>query len=131
MSMQLRYLDCSITVAAMFGLLAMFLLILGVSSFNGYLETYPAVQEQDGTTPLYFGLIMSFPGGEFDSSGAIAGVRVALDRINSDPRVLPNHTLHYTLTNSSVSRSTLHYISAIAKYRVIICIDSRNQYFSP
>lgn len=86
-------------------------------SFNGYLETYPAVPQQDEgrkTTPLYFGLIMSFPGGEFDSSGAIAGVRVALDRINSDPRVLPNHTLHYTLTNSSVSRSTLLYIRVIA-----------------
>ena len=69
----------------------------------GYLETYPKVQESSNTTPLYFGLIMSFPGGEFDSSGAIAGVRVALDRINNDPTLLPNHTLHYTLTNSSVS----------------------------
>ena len=74
-----------------------------VSCLNGYLETYPAVQQSNGTTPLYFGLIMSFPGGEFDSSGAIAGVRVALDRINSDPTLLPNYTLHYTLTNSSVS----------------------------
>ena len=78
----------------------------GVSCLNGYLETYPAVQQSNvsrNTTPLYFGLIMSFPGGEFDSSGAIAGVRVALDRINNDTTVLPNHTLHYTLTNSSVS----------------------------
>ena len=73
-----------------------------VCSFNGYLETYPKVQESNDTTPLYFGLIMSFPGGEFDSSGAIAGVRVALDRINNDPTLLPNYTLHYTLTNSSV-----------------------------
>ena len=70
---------------------------------SGYLETYPKVQESTDTTPLYFGLIMSFPGGEFDGSGAIAGVRVALDRINSDPTLLPNYTLHYTLTNSSVS----------------------------
>ena len=79
-----------------------------VLSFNGYLETYPPVPDPEQNesrqpTPLYFGLIMSFPGGEFDSSGAIAGVKVALDRINSDPTVLPNHTLHYTLTNSSVS----------------------------
>ena len=83
-----------------------FILILvpNISSFSGYLETYPKVQASNGTTtPLYFGLIMSFPGGEFDSSGAIAGVRVALDRINSDPTLLPNYTLHYTLTNSSVS----------------------------
>ena len=77
-----------------------------ISCLTGYLETYPAVQQRNDsrqTTPLYFGLIMSFPGGEFDSSGAIAGVKVALDRINNDPTVLPNHTLHYTLTNSSVS----------------------------
>ena len=76
-----------------------------VSCLNppGYLETYPKVQEYSSSTPLYFGLIMSFPGGEFDSSGAIAGVRVALDRINNDPTLLPNYTLHYTLTNSSVS----------------------------
>ena len=75
-----------------------------VSCLNppGYLETYPKVQEYSSSTPLYFGLIMSFPGGEFDSSGAIAGVRVALDRINNDPTLLPNYTLHYTLTNSSV-----------------------------
>ena len=76
------------------------------SSLRGYLETYPQVQqlnENQQTTPLYFGLVMSFPGGEFDSSGAIAGVRVALDRINNDPTLLPNYTLHYTLTNSSVS----------------------------
>ena len=79
-----------------------FVLLPNVRSFNGYLETYPKVQESNDTTPLYFGLIMSFPGGEFDSSGAIAGVRVALDRINSDPTLLPNYTLHYTLTNSSV-----------------------------
>ena len=79
----------------------------GVSSLSRYLETYPDVQELNGSTPLYFGLTMSFPGGEFDSSGAIAGVKVALDRINNDPKVLPNYTLHYTLTNSSVSLNKL------------------------
>jgi hypothetical protein len=79
-----------------------FVSLPNVCSFKGYLETYPKVQESNVTTPLYFGLIMSFPGGEFDSSGAIAGVRVALDRINNDPTLLPNYTLHYTLTNSSV-----------------------------
>ena len=79
------------------------ILVANVNSFNGYLETYPKVQESNSTIPLHFGLIMSFPGGEFDSSGAIAGVRVALDRINDDPTLLPGYTLHYTLTNSSVS----------------------------
>ena len=76
-----------------------------VCGFHEYLEIYPTVQESNSTTPLYFGLIMSFPGGEFDSSGAIAGVRVALDRINNDSTLLPNYTLHYTLTNSSVSHN--------------------------
>ena len=83
------------------------LLVSSVRCLHDYLETYPPVipQQNDSqkTVPLYFGLIMSFPGGEFDSSGAIAGVKVALDRINSDPTVLANYTLHYTLTNSSVS----------------------------
>ena len=83
------------------------------ASANGYLETYPTVQQSNDTTPLYFGLIMSFPGGEFDSSGAIAGVRVALDRINNDTTVLPNHTLHYTLTNSSVSYIYIYIASLV------------------
>ena len=71
-------------------------------TYNPYLETYPAEDSVIGT-PLHFSLILSFPGGQFDSSGAVAGVRVALDRINSDPYLLQNYTLHYTLTNSSVS----------------------------
>ena len=103
-STKLRLLDHTtipMTVYAIVGLLSVFTLPLSVRSLGGYLQTYPEQNHQ--TTPLYFGLIMSFPGGEFDSSGAIAGVRVALDRINSDPTVLPNHKLHYTLTNSSVS----------------------------
>lgn len=52
--------------------------------------------------PLVFGLIMSF-GGSFDSSGAVPGVRVALDRINNDPDLLPGYTLHYALSDSRVS----------------------------
>ena len=92
-----------------FSVTFIFISVPNVSSFSGYLETYPEVQESNGTTPLYFGLIMSFPGGEFDSSGAIAGVRVALDRINKDPTLLPNYTLHYTLTNSSVSYQSCWY----------------------
>lgn len=86
-----------------------FFLVPSINCFSGYLETYPRVQQlndsQSARTPLYFGLIMSFPGGEFDGSGSIAGVRVALDRINNDSTLLPDYTLHYTLTNSSVSRN--------------------------
>ena len=52
--------------------------------------------------PLVFGLIMSF-GGSFDSSGAVPGVRVALDRINNDTSLLPGYTLHYALSDSRVS----------------------------
>ena len=100
-----------------------------VSCLNppGYLETYPTVQESNATTPLYFGLIMSFPGGEFDGSGAIAGVRVALDRINNDPTLLPNYTLHYTLTNSSVS----FHFGMIAKYETMCMLCKSCWAWSP
>ena len=49
-----------------------------------------------------FGLIMSF-GGNIDSSGAVPGVRVALDRINSDSSLLPGYSLHYALSDSQVA----------------------------
>ena len=51
---------------------------------------------------IYFVLILSFPESQFDSFGAAAGVRVALDRINSDPYLLQNYTLRYTLSDSKV-----------------------------
>ena len=44
---------------------------------------------------------MSF-GGNIDSSGAIPGVRVALDRINNDSNLLPGYSLHYALSDSQV-----------------------------
>ena len=92
--------NISLTVVFCFSVTHIFLM---ASSVSGYLEIYPAVDDNQRTTPLYFGLIMSFPGGEFDGSGSIAGVKVALDRINRDPTVLVDYTLHYTLTNSKVS----------------------------
>lgn len=58
----------------------------------------PALNE---TCPLYVALLMSF-GGSYVSSGVIPGIQVALDQINSDPRMLPGYTLHYTLMDSQV-----------------------------
>ena len=72
------------------------------SAFGPYLRVYPPVNTSDGRTPLYFGLVQSLGSSNFDGSGSVAGVEVALDLINSDTNVLPEYTLHYTLGNSSV-----------------------------
>ena len=66
-----------------------------------YLQIYPPYNEADPRTPLTFALLHSF-GGSFVSSGAVAGVQVALDVINSNPEILPGYSLHYTLTDSRV-----------------------------
>ena len=67
-----------------------------------YKEVYPEVDlNGDLNNHIFFALIQSF-GATFNSSGNIAGVKVALDRINNDSSVLPNHVLHYTLTESQV-----------------------------
>ena len=68
-----------------------------------YLETYPDPSELEDSTPLYFGLMMSL-GGDYSSSGGVIGVQVALDEINRDTRLLPGYTLHYTLTDSKVTK---------------------------
>ena len=78
------------------------LFILGlVTTVCGYLDIYPPVDENDTRTPLYFAVLQSF-GGDYDGSGSVAGLQVALDRINSDPTLLPGYSLHYTLTDSQV-----------------------------
>jgi len=78
------------------------LLILSlVSTVSGYLQIYPPVDENDTRTPLHFALLQSF-GSEYNGSGSVAGLQVALDRINSDPTLLPGYRLHYTLTDSQV-----------------------------
>ena len=79
-----------------------------VSTARGYLDIYPPVDENDPRTPLHFALLQSF-GGNFDGSGSVAGLQVALDRINSDPTLLPGYSLHYTLTDSQVKHE--HYMS--------------------
>ena len=55
----------------------------------------------DERTPLYFGLMQSF-GGDYDGSGSLAGVHVALDLINRDASLLPGYRLHYTFMDSQV-----------------------------
>ena len=78
------------------------LFIFGLAStVRGYLHIYPPFDENDTRTPLYFALLQSF-GSEFNGSGSVAGLQVALDRINSDPTLLPGYSLHYTLTDSQV-----------------------------
>ena len=86
-------------MAALFSSL---LFILGlVTTVCGYLDVYPPVDENDTRTPLYFALLQSF-GGDLNASGSVAGLQVALDRINSDPILLPGYSLHYTLTDTQV-----------------------------
>ena len=64
---------------------------------------YPPLNGNQYPNPIVFGLIISF-GGNFDSSGAVAGVRVALDRINNDTNLLPGYSLHYALSDSQVTK---------------------------
>ena len=72
-----------------------------------YLQVYPPVNESDGRTPLYFALMLSF-GGQFASIGALPGVQIALDYVNSQPDILPGYSLHYTLTDSQVIHPTIN-----------------------
>ena len=108
--------------AGLFKQLVLTIIILDQSFYNGSCQTfldperieetgkiikgnmfYPPLDEIQYPKPLVFGLIMSF-GGNFDSSGAIAGVRVALDRINNVSSLLPGYTLHYALSDSQVTK---------------------------
>ena len=75
--------------------------IIGNNSFFPPLNFSGSDSVAGQPKPLVFGLIMSF-GGNIDSSGAVPGVRVALDRINNDTSLLPGYTLHYALSDSRV-----------------------------
>ena len=68
---------------------------------NDVNKYYPPLDNQTKAIPLVFGLIMSF-GGNIESSDAVPGVRVALDRINNDTNILPGYSLHYALSDSRV-----------------------------
>ena len=75
------------------------------------------------TTPLYFGLIQSFDADQFDGSGAIAGVNVALDRINRNCSLLPGYSLHYTVADSKVSWDRLVVEGAPVKAAMVVCFS--------
>ena len=71
-----------------------------------YIEVYPEIELNGNlTNHIFFALVQSF-GAEFNGSGNIAGVKVAVDRINNDSSMLPSHVLHYTLTDSQVRNKT-------------------------
>ena len=86
------------------------------SSSHGadYLRVYPE-ETLNNTRPLYFGLMQSF-GEEFNASGVIGGVEVALDQINRDETMLPGYTLHYTLTDSQVKPAPCRSLTCIHVY---------------
>ncbi len=70
-----------------------------------YQEVYPDPRDPAvvrGRTPLHFAYISSL-GGQFDASGSVAGVKLALDMINGDSSMLPGYSLHYTFGDSIVS----------------------------
>ena len=84
--------------------------LLVIASFGDtkrspYVNIYPDFTEYasklNSSVSLYFGLMLSLSG-DHQSSGALAGVRAALDEINNSDDLLPGHSLHYTLTDSKV-----------------------------
>ena len=65
---------------------------------------YPSVNASDGRKPLYFSLIQSLSkGSQYVSVYSLVGLEFALDLINADESFLPGYSLHYVLTDASVS----------------------------
>ena len=81
-----------------------FLAVVKSQEDSPYLQVYPnsVSNGTDGRTPLYFAVMLSF-GGAVKSIGALPGVQIALDYINSESSILPGYTLHYALTDSQVN----------------------------
>ena len=77
------------------------LAVMDAGTDSPYLQIYPPVNSADDRTDLYFALMLSFRG-DYVSIGALPGVQIALDYINSQPSILPGYILHYTLTDSQV-----------------------------
>ena len=114
-------------------LVASFVLVLMISAHvvqslsydpADYLEVYPNPKDPEvlkGRTPLHFALIQSLGGqySQFNASGSLAGVKVALDRINNDSSLLPGYTLHYTVANSQVQLANSARASLGAKFAIV------------
>ena len=78
--------------------------VYGMENTSYYKEVYPPVDLSGNlSNHLFFALIQSFSG-SFNGSGSIPGIQVAMDRINDMSDILPDHTLHYTLTDSQVGQ---------------------------
>ena len=83
-------------------LLAIVLLRCEASRYDGSGRIYPWPLPTDRKA-IFFSLIVSF-GENFNSSGVVPGVNVALDIINSnDSNLLNGYSLHYILSDSKVS----------------------------
>lgn len=80
---------------------AVFQIAPAIAYDGPYLQVYPPVNASDDRIELHFALMLSF-GGDYTSIGALPGVQIALDYINSQTSILPGYTLHYTLTDSQV-----------------------------
>lgn len=103
-------------------LLLSVLVVVSVQSLSydpdDYLEVYPDPKDPEvlqGRVPLHFALIQSLgrPPSQFDGSGSVAGVKVALDIINNDSSLLPGYTLHFTFADSEVSIANRHAVNVV------------------
>ena len=73
---------------------------------SGHIYPWPLPADRKA---IFFSLIVSF-GENFNSSGVVPGVNVALDIINSnDSNLLNGYSLHYILSDSKVA--LLHILS--------------------
>ena len=74
--------------------------ILPCCSFWAYTSTIPStIRERSAHTAV---LCSTTFGGQYNRSGSVPGLQIALDRINSDPTLLQGYSLHYTLTDSQL-----------------------------
>ena len=64
-------------------------------------SVYPPEDVNNSRVDIYIGFITSF-GSNYNSSGTVPAVQIALDLINDHPTLLPNYKLHYQLTDSQV-----------------------------
>ena len=110
----------------MFSLVVTVLVILNSRKLeaSACLDVYPNVTKAESTNstfPLYFGLMLS-QGGDQQSTGALNGVKAALDEINSNDILPPGYSLHYTLTNSEVKFHNAVHIAGYVQSTIITTV---------